>query len=372
MKGYILKIFIDEAGLFNPSTKKKSWSSIGALVVPDDLDDNDLEMVLIKFKEECSVNPHDEFKDRNAIKIKPLSNLLKSLKAMNCSLFISSVNGYKYNGSDISIHREKLIKAIHLYQEHTREGKEVDARIHELIEEIRNLSLQQLVQCKLQIYLIDAIFERMITYYAIHSPKSLGKFNWIIDSKEPGKEISYEKIFKQILPGTLIAASIRDPKPLVNFENADYSLFFKNFSNIPHERNSKNLESFPNVSDKRKGALLEYGIPFDFVNFLDDIQLHDSKESAGLQIVDLLVSTVNRTLKGNFEESSEIVSELSALLINSLRIDRNAIDAVLLTESSHYEEDEVSFLTSLNANATKLYSEILRLKASEGLKEFEI
>lgn len=90
-----------------------------------------------------------------------------------------------------------------------------------------SLSLQLFQQVYMQCYLIVGLVEKVLNFYAKHSPESLSSFKWRIDQKgiKP-EENSFEKVFQSLYLSIAVSASLRNPMRLVYEESNNFSYFF--------------------------------------------------------------------------------------------------------------------------------------------------
>jgi len=305
-----MHIFIDESGLFKPTNDAKQWSSIGAFVVPDTALEH-LPNLLNLVKKSHGLTEEEEFKrprpDENS---ESFLNLFEELKKLNCSF-----HALVFTGSPGTVEAfEEYKKNIHLAVNNYAKRVALDARSLEFaISLIDKLSDQQLNQCMLQCYMIDELLRKIIPFYAMKSPKSLGKFVWKVDAKEL-KETNYDKAFDMLYCGIV---GLNKPLPIILNDKYDYRYLFDSYEATPVDIGNHIKETKINLGvdlSLHQDSLLA----FDKSKLLrDNFSLVDSKQSIGLQISDLITSSLNRCLKLNFDDNAAIARSIGSLVINS-------------------------------------------------------
>jgi hypothetical protein len=121
------------------------------------------------------------------------------------------------------------------------------------------------------------------SYYAQRSPAELGRFAWAIDPKDV-TPTRYEKLWQQIVKPVLQTMSMEDPMPRV--EGFDYSAMEAFFYETPTYL--QNL--LPPT--RRRGEAVDLNL------ILRDASFPDSKDAAGIQLVDIVASAITKTLNG--------------------------------------------------------------------------
>lgn len=305
-----MHIFIDESGLFKPTDNPNQWSSVGAFVVPNHAIDK-LPQVLNELKQAHGLSYNDEFKrPRPDETSNAFINFFKKLKNLGCTYHALTHTGNLGEETEFNNYRSKLLSGIECY------AKRIDMELSYLDEVktlINNLSKQQLTQCIFQSYMIDDLLKKIIPYYSIHSPESLGDFKWQVDSKE-NHEINYDKVFDKLYSGII---GLSSPLFLTFGPSNNYSHFFKSYG-VSNKNIDKHLEETKQTLGKDFSQYTESLLTFNKGNLLRDNFHHvDSKDSAGLQICDLITSSLNRCLKSNFDDNYAIAKMISSLVINS-------------------------------------------------------
>ncbi len=101
------------------------------------------------------------------------------------------------------------------------------------------------------------------------------------------------------------------------------------------------------------------------------MQFSKSTGNIGLEVADLVVSSINRCLKGNFSNNDKMARALGPLLLNSPRINESAISMMVLTNNPEPVEFEGELFDMINDYSSELYSQACRVNFSNKLSEFE-
>lgn len=100
---------------FFESTNPNSWSSVGALVVPDNSLE-DLEYALNKLKTSCGVDISEEFKKRNRTdESKHYMEFLANLSTIGYTLHILAAPTHHINNDKFLRHKNNMKNAITVY-----------------------------------------------------------------------------------------------------------------------------------------------------------------------------------------------------------------------------------------------------------------
>jgi hypothetical protein len=219
-------------------------------------------------------------------------------------------------------------------KEFIKQKKYSDSNFSKLINIICELSLQQYNQFIHQSIIIYNLLDKIITFYSQVSPKSLVKFIWEIDQKDI-KETKYEKVFKDVFIGIIEVLTKDKPLQIVNFKKSDYSYFFENFQIMDNTKMKELNKETKEIYKRDFGENEQYLRGIDLHKLLlNNLMLKDSKDSFGIQIADLLVSSVNRCLKRNFSDNEKMAKILGRLMINSYVENQKAILISTISEQN--------------------------------------
>ncbi|MEH8141109.1 hypothetical protein Q7I15_10665 [Aeromonas veronii] len=245
--------------------------------------------------------------------------------------------------------------------------------IKEIIFNLNKLKPQQYAQLIIQMYMVDVLIEKVLSFYSKHIPTELKLFKWVIDQKEV-IETNYDKLFKELLPNVIYASSIRKLKgiiegPGINYLKQRYGYYDDNDDHFEYIR--KTFRSDTSYLEK-------YGIPVNYHKMIgSDLSMGDSALHAGLQVVDLLTSSLNRCLKLNFTDNEIMAKKIGELLVNAPRIDEDAfmlykfptsheksMQSQSYNDDLHFTDEQLKIFKILNDNAHSLYSDTFRLNFS--------
>ena len=172
---------------------------------------------------------------------------------------------------------------------------------------MKSLSDPLYIQLRMTTEAVIAVIHDATLYWVLRCPSELGSFHWTIDAKDCGELTEYEQLWSDTVLFSLQTRSFEQPFP--SLEGADYSHF---------ERFHGTLDDLP---DYLRPALPEHEGPLDFVNpsliLKEDLRFADSGTEAGLQLVDIVATTMRRALVGNIGEDGWL--SLGPLLLNKSR-----------------------------------------------------
>lgn len=353
-----MHIFIDESGLFSTEPNPHAWSTVGGVAIPD----SSLAKVseaLNSLKKAYEIEPSQEFKKvRPDCASQPYQEFLEALDAADCTLYVLSTRSSNTERESLEKHRSATAMAIRNYA-----TKVPDAATHaeEVISLFESLSQQEYNQCILQAQMICDMLPKMVSHYADISPNELGRFKWVVDRKNIS-ENRYERSFKELYVGLVTVRSKRQTSSIL--AGRDYSAFFKAFSSDDDMdevmRQSKEMYEIDHTH------LAQSAVPLSFGALLqDEFSLEDSKLSDGIQVSDLLVSSVNRCLKQNYTDNVKMAKALGKLMINAPRIDEQAVKIFGHGPKRPIANAPAKLLTLMDSSSKQLYSLTFRKNFSK-------
>jgi hypothetical protein len=373
MRGCILKIYIDESGLFaklnendNPD---KGWATVGALAIPSKSEIK-VHNALVELKKACGIKPYKELKNRPDSKNIAFVNFITKLKELECTLHAIVVNRQELNDSKTQAIKEKEIAAREAYcikmaavnsEEEQRILLEVfNAQKQNLL----SISHEEFNQVKIQAHLSTYMLNRIICFYAMKCPEELSSISFVLDQKNA----SFEDFYKIYLPPIVEVELSKKPETLLHGLN--YSYFFDTYGynpsseEIENDRKRKELLfdiDYSRISDHIAGQ-------YQILKIYEDLRFMDSIKSSGLQTADLLISGINRCLRGNCTDNIEQASLLGSLTLNSCSDDIPNIPCINLYDSDKGTYD-ISFdiLNVLNKHSFKLYNDNIRKNFKENM-----
>ena len=278
-----MKIFIDESGVFaNPNGKENCVSSVGALVIPE----CDYENTINQF--ECLKNRwSSKEKEIKGSKLNEdqISSLINKISNTNCLFYavcvdlglevIERVDDHKKEQAD------KILKPIDkMNHESMRES------LRELNHRINNLSVPQYVQFVALNSLISRVFRSSTCYYSQRIPDTLATFQWYIDEKNSVSP-KFEEFWLTVLHPFLQSKSLK--RPLLTLESGDYSYMKKFECNSPkYLKDTYGIDSNDGYDPSKIWG--------------DNVKFLDSKKSLGIQLVDILTTSLRRAFSGTLQQ----------------------------------------------------------------------
>ncbi len=281
-----MNIFIDEAGIFViPKKKKWSISCVGALVIPEEITDSVLSG-FEKLKEDWRV----EGKEIKGSKLNEseVNSLILFLSQFDVIFQVTAIDMVTQSNSGITKHR--MIQADKMTENLTAEHYQslIDG-LENVKERIQELTNQLYVQAVCTCDLMYTALQNATLYYAQRKPEELAQFNWSIDAKHQ-KITPYEKLWLDIVLPFLQSRSIRDP--FIQLKEANYSYF---------EKYTEVMTQPPEYLKKAFGE----ETPFPCVHINDiyrkNLIFDQSHENLGLQIVDILTTSIRRAMNGHLK-----------------------------------------------------------------------
>lgn len=296
-----MNIFIDESGNFIHSLSERSWSVVGALAIPESSLSKAYQL-LGEFKEKANAKLDEEAKKRASYQDTDIKTLAHSLGRINCTLYCVAFYGGPDSEKNILDLKRQKIEAIRKGSENKSDG--VVSLANETIVKIETLSDQLYFQASAHVSLIKQFISRAIPHYAKHEPAALSKFTWRVDRKNKDKKTKFEEIIETIVTGSIQEQSKEEP--LLRVQRRDYSYVDKYLLPAPKESPFPDGSIYANVGG------------WDLVKIVhDDYKLVDSDASEGVQLVDILVSSVRRCLRNDFADPESVAESLGGLMIES-------------------------------------------------------
>ena len=283
-----MKFFIDEAGVFViPKNKKWAISCVGALCLPEQFLDSifdGFEKLKKKWKKK------GEVKGRKLNELE-ISELIDFLSQYNIMFEVSAIDMKMHSEKSLTKHR--LIQAEKITENITREHQEpLIQALLKMQDEFKNLSNQLYCQEVCTFELLYNIVQKATLYYSQRLPVELSNFSWEIDAKNE-KITPYEELWSKFLMPALQSKSFRNPFIQLKDKSADYRYFDK-FCDV--------ASSPPR---HLKDAIGEVD-PFYFINinkiYGKNISFQQSHENTGIQLADILTTTVRRAMNGNLNK----------------------------------------------------------------------
>ncbi|MBI4776814.1 MAG: DUF3800 domain-containing protein [Deltaproteobacteria bacterium] len=316
--------YVDEAGVFVvPSNKDWAVSCVGALTILEQ-DEDEIFGKFETIKEGWGGDSSVEYKGRhlNEFQVREVIDMLSEFSVI---LNVTAIDMATQTDSAITRHRMNQAKEIvrRVTDElHPNLVKE----LHELKKEFEELSNQLYVQSVCSLELLYNVVQTATIYYAQRSPQSLSDFHWLVDAKH--HEITpYENLWTKIIMPALQSKSLRET--FIQVIGADYSFFSKYCSE------SSQPPAHLNEAVRSSGT-------FKYVRINDiyrkNLSFEQSHESFGVQLADILTTTIRRAMIGNLGIDGWI--KIGKLMVEPLRRP-SAIQLIDISSESapSYEEE---------------------------------
>jgi len=372
-----MKVYIDESGIFSPVDKANAWATVGALAVPESSMPG-LTNALRDLKKALGVDNENEIKNPRPDSSKScFINFLKKLKSLNCTLHVATTNCGLLKEHELVEHRKGNIQGLINFKEQQRSVlsaelfEKTSQHVDSIVSTLEKLSHQDYVQCVMQSYLLSMMIEKVIYFYSLKNPKTLSSFSWVIDQKNEEKS-KFQLTYQNIMPGLVEVNSVKRKKVMPKSLKTNYSYLEKSFCPEDIRIDDMSVEYYKKTHNKDITPFRDNLAAIDYFKiFNEDMHFSESKGNVGLEVADLLVSSINRCLKGNFSNNEKMAKALGSLLLNSPRINEKAISMMILTNNPEPVKFEDEILNLIDANSLELYNKTFRRNCSSNLSEHE-
>lgn len=299
---YKLNIYIDESGSFSDAPSHGAWNCIVAYMSPE-IDRKKRIECLAQLKMSAGIPAKKEAKLKCYTELQIFS-FLENLGQLKGVMYVVATDAGMNHAEYLLEHQKIQVEKMreHLDKMIYEEGRYA---VRLISNNIACLSPQLYVQLQCQFSLIDSVIRDGVLYFVQRTPKSLGRFRWRIDQKNTTK-INYESAFEDITPGVLQSSSIKEPMAMLKSE--DYSAFNR-FDYLPEDKPTYlkdiyGLEVNEDETATDVGKLMR-----------EDLMFVDSKKSLGVQVSDLLASSVRRCLRQEFSNNEKVAWLLGKIMV---------------------------------------------------------
>jgi Protein of unknown function (DUF3800) len=294
-----MNIYMDEAGAFIPPGSKRShlYSLVLALIVPT-ATEADLFYQFLRLRDSWP---------QQKVEIKG-SKLAEAQTTEVMRLLADHEAIAEYYAIDMALHPGHVIEDIkerqaaalvaNLTPEH---HPNVVQRLHTHSAAVRAMANPLFVQAFITIELILEIIETAINYFAQRRPEELARFAWTIDRK--ARTITQmEQLWTTLVLPVGETRSAR--RPYARVEGFDYSHFSK------YELSEATADKVKRHLEWMRKTLPHASLPPDHVEGInarlllsEERSFADSRSSLGLQLADIVASTLCRALNGHLQRS---------------------------------------------------------------------
>jgi hypothetical protein len=300
-----MNIYIDESGSFVSAPSPGSWNTVAAFALPEPARKG-LEKAIAELKRQSRIGSQE-------VKLNDLDEpaylaFVAKLTQLNGSLFCVATDAGLNTPESVAKHqRAQASKVLENLDKMQYEGGRQGVAL--IASQIEKLSPQLYVQLICQLELMYDVVSRAINYYAQHNPKSLREFRWRFDQKDIDKT-TFEDVFEKLSPAILQTMSIS--QPFMRVKEFDYSSM-KQYEYEPGEAPTY-LKDVYGINTSANGSM------FNIQKLIrGNIDFVDSKDSDGIQAVDLIVSGIRKCLRKGFQDNERVASLLGALMLQAIR-----------------------------------------------------
>lgn len=297
-----MNIYIDESGSFVNAPSLGKWNAVAALAMPES-GRKKLDSLVRRLRLQSAGLIVKEVK-LNEVPEDHYLRFLADLEKLNAVVFCTATDAGLNTNERVAEHQQFQVDGVlkHLDKmryEGGRRGVELMAS------QLRKLSPQLYVQLVCQINLMFDVVSRSITYFAQHNPSTLREFRWRVDQKNSARP-DFEEAFEKLSPALLQSRSIEEPLMMVRGFNYSFMTQYE----FPDGKPPKYLKE-------------DYGIEvedaFDVQKLVrGNMTFMDSKDSTGIQAVDLVVSGIRRCLRGEFSNNEVAAANLGKLMLQAV------------------------------------------------------
>jgi len=233
-------------------------------------------------------------------------SILGKLSEIDCTVYCVATEMSLVTDEESRRHQAVQVEKIthHIDKMRFPKGR---AGLQKLAEDVRGLSSQLYIQLICQVELVKEVIDRGILYHVQRTPKCLDVFRWRIDQKNTTKSL-FERTFENIAPSLLQTIAL--DKPTLMCTDFDYSAMVEF---IYTEENA------PTFLRDAYGLKVKTSWGINGKKLLrSDIAFPSSESEIGLQVVDLIVSSLGRLLRGGFTDEARATQLLGNLMVQNV------------------------------------------------------
>lgn len=296
-----MNIYIDESGSFVNAETIGKWNVVAALAVPES-GRKKLEEIVRQLKQK-SAGPMVREVKLNEVSEDHYFQFLSELAPLNAVAFCVATDAGRNTHERVAEHQQFQVMGVlkhidKMRYEGGRRGVELMAS------QLKKLSPQLYVQLVCQINLMFDVVSRSVTYFAQHNPRTLRAFRWRVDQKNSARP-TFEQTFERLSPALLQSRSIEEPLMMVR--GFDYSHMTQ--YELPNGKPPEYL---------KEDYGIEVGDAFDIQKLVrGNMRFVDSRDSVGVQAVDLIASGIRRCLRGEFSNNEVAANCLGRLMLQA-------------------------------------------------------
>lgn len=332
-----MNIYVDESGSFVNVATVGKWNAVAALAVPES-GRKKLDGFVRQLRLQTGGPAAKEVK-LSQVPEDRYFRFLVEIENLNAVVFCTATDAGLNTPEQVAEHQQFHVNAVlkHLDKmkyEGGRRGMELMGI------QLKKLSPQLYVQLICQINLMYDVVSRSITYFAQHSPSTLREFRWRVDHKNSSRP-DFEEVFEKLSPPLPQSRSIDEPLMMVR--GFDYSHMAQ--YEFPDGRPPEYLKE-------------DYGIEvedaFDIQKLIrGNMKFMDSKDSLGIQAVDLIASGMRRCLRGEFVNNDLAATHLGKLMLQAVH-NSSSINLVAFGNDAPLPKETARVVRLVSANSRRM------------------
>lgn len=326
-----MNIYIDESGTFVNASTIGKWNAVAALAVPEAgrkrLD------TLVRQLIKQSAGAFTKEVKLNGVIEDSYFRFLAEVEMLNAVVFCTATDAGFNSDKQVIEHQQAQVNGIlkHIDKMKYEGGRHA---LENMASQLTKLSPQLYVQIICQINLMYDVVSRSVTYFAQHSPRTLREFRWRVDQKNSTRP-NFEETFERLSPPLLQSRSMAEPMMMV--QGFDYSHMTK--YEYPDGKPPEYLK-------ETYGIDVESGFNIQKI-IRGNMKFMDSKDSHGIQAVDLIVSGIRRCLRREFSNNEYAAVCLGKLMLQAVH-NGSSINLLAFGDETQFKIDrETKYLVKL-------------------------
>ncbi len=282
-----MHIFVDEAGAFaNPNRKANYVSCVASLIIPES-QFNSFKGKFIRLKQKWGYGS-TEVKGHK-LSEGEFAEYFALLQKYEVILEASLIDFGLFTDEQLKEHQLGQAERITANLDE-RHAATLVSDVWELRRRVEALSLPLYGQFLLMTDLLWRTLEIGSLYYVQRKPKELSRFHWVFDAKEVGGG-EFDSIWSTMVLPFIESRSLKEPFPML--EGANYK-YFSRFD-AEEEKIPNHLQEAYSSPRKPAGAMDIKKV------FQESLIFGDSADDLGLQMVDLAVNALRRSVAGHLQ-----------------------------------------------------------------------
>lgn len=305
-------IYGDESGSFALSSSRGAWCAVACYVLSESQRAK-ADTVLRRFKVRAGARHHDEVKRKIATEA-TYFQFLKELRPVG-GFAVAVATDSGANGSAAAHQVAQLAK---LRSGLDAASDEQHRELEALMADISTLSAQLYVEYICRLNLSWRTIRLATLFFARRLPVSLGRFRWVFDEKP----MSLAALYTTSIPGFI--RELAKDEPLEVLADGEYR-YLTRFLVPAFGQERGQAIAMPPVDERI----------YDVARIMtEEVSFVDSREHAGVQIADLIVSGIRGVLRGNFTDNARAARLLGALLFDKVS-SPSALPLISFADDSH-------------------------------------